>query len=135
MLARFAKEEDVWVATTGAEGEPYLVPLSFLWWDEALWISTRSTNPTARNVARDGRAMLSLGATRDVVLVDATGEPVPAEALPPGLGDAFVAKLGWDPRGSASWGFLRFRPQRVQAWHEEPEMPDRLLMRDGIWLG
>ncbi|TDC72326.1 pyridoxamine 5'-phosphate oxidase family protein [Streptomyces hainanensis] len=127
-------DEDAWVSTSGAGGEPCLVPLSFVWHDGALVMSTRSANPTAVNVARDGRAVVALGHTRDVVLIDAEVESVAGDALPAAAGEAFLGKLGWDPRGRAKWVFLVFRPLAVRAWREVNELPGRRLMRDGVWL-
>ncbi|KAB8169974.1 pyridoxamine 5'-phosphate oxidase [Streptomyces sp. 3MP-14] len=134
VLTRLSEDEDAWVATAAPDGEPCLVPLSFLWWDDTLLINTRRANPTARNVARDGRAVVSLGHTRDVVLIDATGEVLPDGALPEAVGEAFVAKAGWDPRGRGAWVFMRLRPRGIRAWREVNEMDGRHLMRDGHWL-
>ncbi|CAH9413632.1 pyridoxamine 5'-phosphate oxidase-related, FMN-binding protein [Streptomyces globisporus] len=53
-LERLVRDNDVWVATADATGEPCLVPLAF-WWDgEAVWLATRDTNPTGRNLCSSG---------------------------------------------------------------------------------
>ncbi|CAL9411025.1 pyridoxamine 5'-phosphate oxidase family protein [Streptomyces sp. enrichment culture] len=134
VLRRLDEDHDLWVATASAAGEPLLVPLSFVWHDGALVMSTRRTNPTARNVTPRGRVRLSLGHTRDVVLVDGLAEAVEGRDLPCASADAFAAKLGWDPRDRESWIYLRVTPRTVKAWREESELPGRLLMRDGTWL-
>ncbi|MFB7511920.1 MULTISPECIES: pyridoxamine 5'-phosphate oxidase family protein [unclassified Streptomyces] len=134
VLARLEREQDIWVASADPEGGPYLVPLSFVWDGADLWLATRSTNPTGLNLTAGGRARLAFGDTRDVVLLDGevttyTSQEVPAEAA-----DAFHAKTGWDPRGSGpAYRWYRVRPTAVQAWHEEPELAGRHLMRDGVW--
>ncbi|MFD6876779.1 MULTISPECIES: pyridoxamine 5'-phosphate oxidase family protein [unclassified Streptomyces] len=134
-LERLARDVDVWVATADATGEPCLVPLTF-WWDgEAVWLATRDTNPTGRNLNASGRVRLSFGHTRDVVLVHGTSRTVPREDLPDGVGEGFVAKDGWDPRKSGpSYFFYRVAPQLLQAWGTVPELAGRTLMRDGKWL-
>lgn len=134
VLTRLEKDEDVWVATASGAGEPLLVPLSFVWHAGALLMSTRRTNPTARNLTPHGRARLSLGPTRDVVLIDGTAEAVEGRALPADAADAFAAKLGWEPRDREEWIYLRVTPRTVKTWREENELPDRLLMRAGTWL-
>ncbi|NEE35283.1 pyridoxamine 5'-phosphate oxidase, partial [Streptomyces sp. SID7982] len=55
-LNRLRQDEDAWLATASADGEPTLVPLSFLWDDGTgtLVMATRRTNPTAVNVTPDG---------------------------------------------------------------------------------
>ncbi|RMI30726.1 pyridoxamine 5'-phosphate oxidase family protein [Streptomyces triticirhizae] len=134
VLTRLSEDKDAWVATATRDGEPSLVPLSFLWWDDTLLLNTRRANPTARDLARGGRALISLGHTRDVVLLEATGEVLPEGGLPETVGEAFVAKAGWDPRGRELWAFLRLRPRSIRAWREVNEMDGRHLMRDGRWL-
>ncbi|MFB7217098.1 pyridoxamine 5'-phosphate oxidase family protein [Streptomyces sp. NPDC056227] len=131
---RFEKDEDAWVASASADGVPTLVPLSFVWDDGTLLMATRRTNPTARNVTPAGQARISLGHTRDVVLVDATAEVVEGAELSVESGDAFATKLNWDPRGRTSWVYLRFTPYAVRAWREENELPERELMAEGTWL-
>jgi pyridoxamine 5'-phosphate oxidase-like protein len=125
---------DVWVAT-GDAGQPYLVPLTLAWLDERVVLATSRRSRTARNLAAAGKARLALGTTRDVVLIDAALErtvPV-AEAGP--IGDGYAARNDWDPRAAGdAYVFLVLRPERVQAWREENEIPDRTLMRDGSWL-
>ncbi|QPP06016.1 pyridoxamine 5'-phosphate oxidase [Streptomyces bathyalis] len=134
-LERLAKDNDLWAATADATGEPCLVPLAF-WWDgEAVWLSTRETNPTGRNMCASGRVRLSLGHTRDVVLVHGTARMLTRDELPAEVGDAFAAKDGWDPREShPSYMFFRVVPQVLQAWGTVAEMTGRTLMRDGKWL-
>ncbi|WP_078895612.1 pyridoxamine 5'-phosphate oxidase family protein [Streptomyces sp. WMMB 714] len=134
-LERLARDNDVWVATADAAGEPCLVPLAF-WWDGGtVWLATRDTNPTGRNLRASGRARLCFGSTRDVVLMHGTARTVAREELAPEVGDAFAAKDGWDPRRShPSYVFFQVRPEVLQAWGTVAEMPGRTLMRDGEWL-
>jgi len=129
------RETDAWVATAGSTGIPYLIPLSFLWEGKTLLIATVASSPTGRNLQASGQVRLSLGATRDVVLVDGVAEAIALTALPAEIADAFAEKAGFDPRASAS-RFLYFRitPRRIQAWREENELSGRDIMRDGVWL-
>ena len=48
---RLTNDIDVWVASASADGEPYLVPLSFDWDGEALLLATPTGSPTGRNLA------------------------------------------------------------------------------------
>ena len=134
VLARLQRESDVWVATADAQGLPCLVALWFLWDGESVWVCTRRTNPTGRNLREGGRTRLALGDTHDVVLVDGDVETFGSRDVPAAAADAFVAKTGWDPRrDSASYAFFRVRPRAVQAWRGGHELPGRHLMRDGVW--
>lgn len=135
VLARLESESDVWVATADAHGVPCLVALWFLWDEESVWVCTRRTNPTGRNLREGGRTRLALGDTHDVVLVDGDVETFGSRDVPAAAADAFVAKTGWDPRrDSASYAFFRVRPRAVQAWRGVHELPGRHLMRDGVWV-
>ena len=133
-LAKLQRGVDLWVASADAEGNSYLVPLSYVWDGTALTMATPRTSRTARNLLRAGRARVALGPTRDVVIVEG-----PVEALPigadPRLEDAHAAATGFDPRTLAEeYVYLRLTPREVQAWREADELAGRQLMRRGEWL-
>ncbi|GAA3082191.1 pyridoxamine 5'-phosphate oxidase family protein [Streptosporangium carneum] len=133
--ARLENDVDLWVATAGSSGV-HLVPLSYLWDGTAFLISTPRASVTGRNLLADGRVRLSLGPTRDVVVVDGAAEPVNLADLAPETGDAFAARTGFDPRElDEPYQYFLIRPRRVQAWREANELRGRDLMRDGRWLG
>ncbi|MFI9756863.1 pyridoxamine 5'-phosphate oxidase family protein [Streptomyces sp. NPDC051963] len=135
VLARLEREEDIWVATADADGVPFLVALWFVWDGESLWMSTRITNPTGRNLRDGARTRPAFGDTRDVVLIDGDVETFGAQDVPAAASAAFEAKHGWDPvKDSPSYAYFRVRPRAVQALHGVHEMPGRHLMRDGVWV-
>lgn len=134
VLARLERESDIWVASADADGLPCLVALWFVWDGECVWVSTRLTNPTGRNLRDGGRTRLAFGDTQDVVLVDGDVRMFGAQDVPAAAVRAFVAKTGWNPpEDSASYAFFQVRPRAVQAWHGEHELRGRHLMRDGVW--
>jgi hypothetical protein len=134
VMSRLERETDIWVATADGTGLPCLVPLWFVWHGEAVWLSTRITSPTGRNLRDGGRARLALGDTRDVVLLDGEVAVFSSADVPGPAAEALRAKTGWDPRGdSPSYAWFRIRPRAVEAWHEEHELRGRHLMRDGVW--
>jgi hypothetical protein len=130
-----APAADAWVATAGPTG-PYLVPLSVVWTTERLVLAIAASSRTYRNIAGNGHVRLSLGRTRDVVMIDAEREDdIAVDAAPAALADAYAAQSDWDPRDDpAGYRYLVLRPTRIQAWREVDELPGRLLMRDGEWL-
>ncbi|GGT61375.1 pyridoxamine 5'-phosphate oxidase family protein [Streptomyces purpureus] len=134
VLARLEKDKDVWVATASAGGEPYLTPLSFVWDQDSLLMATKRVNATVQNIAASGEIRLSLGHTRDVVLIEATARLEGGTELAPASADAFAAKFDWDPRDREAWVYIRATPRTVRAWREVNELAGRLLMRDGRWL-
>ena len=134
-LHRLAHDIDLWVATAGSDGIPYLVPLSYLWDGATLLLPTPATSPTGRNLQASGEVRLGLGPTRDVVLITGTVQTLAASEIPPELGDAFAARTGFDPRQlTTPYLYFRVQPRRLQAWREANELDGRELMRDGEWI-
>ncbi|QNS07900.1 pyridoxamine 5'-phosphate oxidase family protein [Streptomyces xanthii] len=136
-IRRFEEDVDAWVATAGPEGgAPYMMPLSFLWRDGLLYVSTRASNPVARNLVAGGRVHLGIGRTRDVVHVEGVAEALGGGEVDEGLRREFAAKTGFDPAGIEGQRYLyfRIRPVRILAWREVDELAERELMRDGAWL-
>jgi hypothetical protein len=99
-------------------------------------IATRSSSPTARNLVTTRRARLALGTPDDAILVDAElVEAIPATLDPGPVGQAFVARAGWNPAGQGpDWAWYRLRPTRIEAYRGYFELPGRTIMRDGAWL-
>jgi hypothetical protein len=134
VLARLRGDVDLWVASADADGNAYLVPLSFVWDGEALTVATPRASRTARNLMRAGWARVALGLTRDVVIVEGTVEAVSIGA-DPALESAHAAATGFDPTTEAEeYVYLRIVPSTIQAWREANELPGRQLMRSGRWL-
>jgi hypothetical protein len=134
LLTRLEKDMDAWFATSSVDGEPYLVPLSFLWADESILVSTIHSNPTAVNFRETGRVRVALGLARDVYLIDASVGEVAEESISEETGDAFASKCKFDPRKLQSYHFYRVVPKTVQSWRELNELADRDIMTDGNWL-
>jgi hypothetical protein len=133
-LTRLEHDVDVWVATSDGAGEPYLVPLSFLWDGSALVLSTPESSITGRNLRSSRGVRLALGHTRDVVLIEGGVESFTLDTVPTALADAFASKL-WDSRLEPNrYAFFRITPEKIQAWREVNELKGRDLMRDGVWL-
>ncbi|HEY2549928.1 MAG TPA: pyridoxamine 5'-phosphate oxidase family protein [Streptosporangiaceae bacterium] len=133
-LARLDRDVDAWVASASPDGVPYLIPLSYVWDGETLTVSTPEDSPTGRNMTTGQLVRLTIGPTRDVVLIEGTVEAFPKEKVPPELADAFADKL-WDPRlDSVRYSYFRITPKIIQAWRQVNELSGRNLMRDGHWL-
>ncbi|MGC1215056.1 MAG: pyridoxamine 5'-phosphate oxidase family protein [Micromonospora sp.] len=96
--AKLESDIDLWVATSGSPGGVHLIPLSYLWDGTTFLISTPRASATGCNLLADGRVRLSLGPTRDVVVMDGTAEPVDIADPGPETGDAFATKTGFPCR-------------------------------------
>jgi pyridoxamine 5'-phosphate oxidase-like protein len=133
-LAKLEREVDLWVASADADGNAYLVPLSYYWDGSTLTISTPRASRTATNLLRAGWARVGFGPTRDVVIIEGRVETIAIDA-DPDLGDAHARATGFDPRTLADeYVYLRITPRQIQAWREADELAGRQLMRRGEWL-
>ena len=130
-----APAADAWVATASPEGQEHLVPLSIGWDGERLVLATEDAAVTTRNLRSSGRGRLAVGATRDVVMIDAVLDAiVDVDAAPVAIAETFATQADWDPRGSAGYVFVVLLPRRVQVWREVDEIAGRTVMRDGTWI-
>ena len=127
----FASLPSAAVATTSADGSPHVVPLWFVWQEDAIFVSTRQDGRTWANVARDPRVAITIDLGRawvEVAGVEILGlaEPLSAESAvmrkpisawhekyrPLLAGEGF-ARFAEEVRGL---GFLRVVPDAVRAW-------------------
>ena len=135
-----ASAADVWVASASINdagaAQPYLVPLSLAWVGDRIVLALEAGSRTARSLPVGTRPRLALGATRDVVMIDAIVEQAASTAdTAEEIADAYAAQSDWDPRTAGDgYLYLVLLPQRIQAWREVNELPGRTLMRNGEWL-
>ncbi|HKE54154.1 MAG TPA: pyridoxamine 5'-phosphate oxidase family protein [Actinomycetota bacterium] len=127
----FAGLSSAAVASTNADGSPHVVPLWFVWPEEAIYLSTRRNGRTWANVERDPRVAVTIDLGRswvEIAGIEIRGraEPLPAEHAsmrkpisawhekyrPLLAGDGF-SRFAEEISGL---GFLRVVPERVVAW-------------------
>jgi PPOX class probable F420-dependent enzyme len=119
------------VATTLPDGSPHVVPLWFVWRDEALYVSARRTSATWRNVERDPRLALTFHrGERWNELVGAVlhGRADPLSTAHPTVGgvmsswyEKYRSLLGGEAferfaEQVEDPGMLRVRPERLTHW-------------------
>ncbi|MFC9590068.1 pyridoxamine 5'-phosphate oxidase family protein [Streptomyces sp. NPDC056944] len=135
-LERLGSERDIWVSTSHPAHGPHQVPLWFVWDGQAAWMCTGAKSATVRNAREEPRVRLALPDARNVVLLQGEATCFPAREVPQEAADAFTDKFGWDPRQEDSpHVYLRVTPRTVRTWRGVPELRDRVVMRDGTWLG
>lgn len=136
LLTRLAADIDLWLATASEAGggEPHLVPLSFVWHEERIVMSTGGGSATVANLRAQPRARVALDGTRDVVLIEGIVDHILDQGVDLAAEAAFATHTGWDAAASPGYVFLFLRPERIQSWREENELVGRTLMRGGAWL-
>jgi hypothetical protein len=133
-LLRLEQDANVWIATSSADGQPHLVPLSLAWDGRRILVATPSVTPTARNAAATGVCKASLDSAEDVVLIDADVEVVDFASVDPDTTARYVERVGWNPADEAGeWSLLIVEPRTVRAWNSVDEISGRTIMRQGQW--
>jgi PPOX class probable F420-dependent enzyme len=128
------------VATTRPDGSPHVVPLWFVWREEAIYVSCRRDSATWRNVERDRRVALSFHRGRGwqdyagVVLLGRAEPIVPEHPALAGVMSAWFEKyrLLLSGGGFRDYteqverpGMLRVRPERLASWDHAVRRPAR----------
>jgi nitroimidazol reductase NimA-like FMN-containing flavoprotein (pyridoxamine 5'-phosphate oxidase superfamily) len=127
----FAGLPVVWLGTADPDGSPHVVPLWFVWPDDAMYVSTRREGRTWRNARSDPRVSVSIDLGRSWteiagIVVEGVAEPLAAEHptmrgpisawhekyRPLLAGEGFERFAGEVRR----LGFLRVEPRRVLSW-------------------
>lgn len=119
------------VATIDPDGSPHVVPLWFVWAEDAIYVSTRTDARTWRNAERDPRVSISVDLGRswnELAGVEVLG---PAEILPvehPAMRqpisawhEKYRSLLAGEGFGAFTetvhhLGFLRVVPERLRSW-------------------
>jgi hypothetical protein len=129
VLRTLSTERHLWLATA-ADGAPHLVPLAYVWDGMELLCATKKANRSVRNLIASSTARVAIGTARDVVLIDAAV----TVAAPDGAVPEAFDSLPLNPARVPGVALLHLRPQRILAWRELSEMPDRVVMANGRWL-
>jgi Pyridoxamine 5'-phosphate oxidase len=129
--AYLAAERTCRVATVGADGEPHVKPLWFVWIDGVLWLnsvvkSQRWTDlvrsPKVAAVVDGGHDFMELHGVEIIGTAEVVGEAPRTELAPEGdsarpAEDAFGAKYAggqFIPDGRHGW--LRIVPEKITSW-------------------
>lgn len=124
------------VATLGRDGAPHVVPLWFVWPEDAIYVSTRREGRTWANVVADPRVALTVDLGRSWIEIAGIEVAGLAQALPAEHADLRRAISTWHekyrplfsgegfPRFAdevRGLGFLRVVPARIAAWDHARE--------------
>lgn len=125
-------QRHLWLSTA-SDGQPHLVPLAYVWDGRQLLCATKESSRSVRNLRAAGAAKAAIGTAQDVVLIEATVTVSEPASAPADLVAAFN-RLPLNPARVPGVVLLHLRPQKISAWRELSEMPDRVVMKNGTWL-
>jgi hypothetical protein len=135
LLESLYQEKDAWVSSASANGDAYLIPLSYIWDGSRLIFATLEKSTTTRNLRRAGRTRVALPSARDVVIIDGLVSFLASEAATDSPdAEEFATRLNWDPRDEPEpYVFFFVTPERIQAWRNVAELTGRQVMKNGVW--
>lgn len=124
------------VATVDEDGSPHVVPLWFVWPEDAVYVATRREGRTWRNAVRDPRLALTVDLGRSWVEIAGIEIRGTARALPAEHADLRGPISLWHEKyrpllsgdGFSRFteevralGFLRVEPSRIAVWDHARE--------------
>jgi len=127
----FGSLPSVAVATLNADGSPHVVPLWFVWPEDALYVSTRREGRTWANAQADPRVALTVDLGRSWIELAGIQVVGRAELLPAEHADMRGAISAWHEKyrpllagegferfaqAVRALGFLRVEPTSISGW-------------------
>jgi hypothetical protein len=94
-LQRLTKGGWFWLATVQPNGAPHVMPLFAVWSVSALYVASKGTAKKSRNLAADGRCVITTDAGDLHLIVEGVARRVRDEATLRRASDAFEAIYGW----------------------------------------
>src|SRR5918999_4555148 len=88
-----------WLATVRPNGAPHVMPLFAVWSESALYVASKGTAKKSRNLAADGRCVITTDAGDMHLIVEGEARRGRDEATLRRASDAVEATYGWPPGG------------------------------------
>jgi PPOX class probable F420-dependent enzyme len=122
VVGQLAAATDYWLSTVRRDGSPHAAPIWGVFDADDLYLETSPATLKARNVAREPRAVVSIGGGSAVVIVEGTVGPIVPEPEAAGrIARMMAAKYpGYEPQPH-DWdrgGLYLVSPHVVLAWRE-----------------
>ena len=123
VAGRLARARSYWLGTTNPDGSPHATPVWGVVGGGGFYIYSERSTIKARNLARDGRAVVHLESSEEVVIVhgefDDIGRPADTPEVVEALDDKYDQpdELKYLPSADGSFDVLyRLRPKKALTW-------------------
>jgi hypothetical protein len=120
---RLARAHSYWLGTTNPDGSPHATPVWGVVVGDGFYFYSERSTVKARNLARDGRAVVHLESSEEVTIVhgrfDDVGRPTGTPEVVEALDDKYDQpdELKYLPSADGSFDVLYLlRPQRALTW-------------------
>lgn len=84
-----------WLATVRPDGRPHVMPLFGVWLDDALYFTSNPDRRKARNLADDGRCVITASSEELDLVIEGEAARVTDEPTVRRIADAYGSKYGW----------------------------------------
>jgi Pyridoxamine 5'-phosphate oxidase len=123
-LERLESSHNYWIATSRAGGQPHLMLIWGIWWQDAFWFSTGPHTRKAKNLAGNPQCVIGTEKADEAVIVEGTVQEVKDRAVWKRLIEIYNRKYGGDlgPLLESSGSLIyRVAPQVVFGQDEHAE--------------
>jgi Pyridoxamine 5'-phosphate oxidase len=123
-VERLEKSHNYWIATSRPDGQPHLMVVWGIWWQDSFWFSTGSRTRKARNLAANPRCAVGTEKADEAVILEGTAREISDRAVWKQLIEIYNRKYGGDlgPLLESSGSFVyRVVPQTVFGQDEHAE--------------
>jgi hypothetical protein len=123
-LERLEKSHNYWIATSRHDGQPHLMVVWGIWWQDAFWFSTGPRTRKAKNLAGNARCAIGTEKADEAVILEGTAQSVSDRTVWKQLIEIYNRKYGGDlgPLLESSGSFVfRVTPQTVFGQDEHAE--------------
>jgi Pyridoxamine 5'-phosphate oxidase len=95
-LERLESSHNYWIATSRAGGQPHLMLIWGIWWQDAFWFSTGPHTRKAKNLAGNPQCVIGTEKADEAVIVEGTVQEVKDRAVWKRLIEIYNRKYGGD---------------------------------------
>lgn len=95
-LERLEKSHNYWIATSRPGGEPHLMVVWGVWWEDCFWFSTGPRTRKAKNIAAKPYCVIATEKADEAVILEGFADQITDRAIWKRLADVYNRKYGGD---------------------------------------
>jgi len=95
-LERLQKSHNYWISTSTAAGNPHLMIVWGIWWEDAFWFSTGPRTRKAKNIAAQSNCVIGTEKADEAVILEGLAEVISDRAVWKRLAEIYNRKYGGD---------------------------------------
>ena len=95
-VERLENSHNYWMATAMLEGNPHLMVVWGIWWEEAFWFSTGPRTRKARNIAANPRCVIGTEKADEAIIVEGSVSETKDRAVWKRFAGIYDRKYGGD---------------------------------------